>query len=378
MKADKENIASPSRNGAIDFLRFAASFILVLHHYQQVHNVFIDNGINFYSGHFYWGFLVDLFFVISGFFLCSSVTKIHDGQLKFKEYYLHRCVRLLPLVGVTAIIYYFVNNYVYFGIMGEYFKARSTGSELILSILGMQVGWANLEGSHLNPPMWYISALLIAFVVLYLIVSLSGKTKIKYIYAVIGLILLSMAGDLFSLNLPFFQTDARRAYIDVSVGLILAVILKKHKVGGLKYLITFPLLIAGTVLYLAALNAQRQLFQQYALVFLFYPAIMILFTSPLAQKIFSGKIWTLLGGASFDTYVLHVLFLLLERCADKHWKLGLEFGNWYIEYLTAIFIFGAGILCYLFVEPNSRKPPKKLSLTFNHVFLSFLMLFRKT
>ena len=105
MKAGKETISS-NRNGAIDFLRFAASFILVLHHYQQVHNVFIDNGINFYSGHFYWGLLVDLFFVISGYFLLGSAIKIHDGDLKFKEYYLHRCVRLLPLVGVTAIIYF--------------------------------------------------------------------------------------------------------------------------------------------------------------------------------------------------------------------------------------------------------------------------------
>ena len=180
MKAGKETISS-NRNGAIDFLRFAASFILVLHHYQQVHNVFIDNGINFYSGHFYWGLLVDLFFVLSGYFLLGAVTKIHDGDLKFKDYYLHRCVRLLPLVGVTAIIYFFVNNHVYFNVMGEYCKARSTGSELILSILGMQVGWANLEGSHLNPPMWYISALLIAFVVLYLIVSIFPIYTLNYI-----------------------------------------------------------------------------------------------------------------------------------------------------------------------------------------------------
>ena len=359
MKADKETRATGTRNGAIDFLRFAASFILVLHHYQQVHYVFIDNGINFYSGHFYWGLLVDLFFVISGYFLLGSVEKIHEGQLKFKEYYLHRCVRLLPLVGVTAVIYYFVNNYVYFGIMGEYFKAKSTGTELILSILGMQVGWANLEGSHLNPPMWYISALLIAFVVLYLIATVSGKLKFNYIYAVTGLILISMMGDLFGLNLPFFQTDARRAYIDVSAGLLLAVILKKHKVKGFGYLAVLPLGITGAALYLFALDAQRQLFQQYALVFLFYPAVMILFTSETAKKIFSGKIWTVLGGASFDTYVLHCLLLLLERCANKYWNLGLNFGNWCIEYVTAILIFGIGILCYLFVEPKLKKLAEK-------------------
>lgn len=354
MRSDSRTALPPGRNGAIDFLRFMASVILVMHHYQQVYNVFIDNGVNFYSGHFYWGLLVDLFFVISGFFLLSAIKSITGGRLGFKDYYLHRAVRLLPLVGVTAIIYFIVNNYVYFSIMGEYYKARSTGTELVLSMLGMQVGWANLEGSHLNPPMWYISALLIAFVVLFLLAKISGKAKISFIYPVIGLILLSMAGDLFGIELPFFQTDARRAYIDVSVGLLLASFLEKHKFKGLKYLILLPFLTVGAILYVFALDAQRQLFQQYALVFLFFPAVMIIFNSEQAKRLFSAKIWNELGGASFDTYVLHVLILLLIRCADKYWGFGLNFSNWWLEYLICLIIFAIGILSYKFVEPRLR------------------------
>jgi peptidoglycan/LPS O-acetylase OafA/YrhL len=166
-------------------------------------------------------------------------------------------------------------------------------------------------------------------------------------------------GDLFGLNLPFFQIDSKRAYIDVSAGLLLAFILKKHKVKGLGYLVVLPLSVSGAALYLVARDAQRQLFQQYSLVFLFYPAVLILFTSETAKKLFSGKIWTVLGGASFDTYVLHYLLLILERCANKYWSLGLNFENWYIEYLTAIMIFGIGILCYLFVEPKLKKIAEK-------------------
>ena len=69
--------------------------------------------------------------------------------------------------------------------------------------------------------------------------------------------------------------------------------------------------------------------------------------------------WAVLGGASFDTYVLHYLLLILERCANKYWSLGLNFEHWYIEYLTAIMIFGIGILCYLFVEPKLKKIAEK-------------------
>lgn len=359
MTNDKTKTVSSGRNGALDFLKFAASIILVLHHYQQVHNVFIDNGINFYSGHFYWGHLVDLFFLISGFFLLGAVEKITSGQLGFKEYYTHRCVRLLPLVSVTAVIYFLINNYVYFRIMGEYYKARSTGTELILSFLGMQVGWANMEGSHLNPPMWYVSSLLIASVVLYILVYVSTKKKINYVIPVVGLILLSMAGDLFDIELPFFQTCAKRAYIDVSMGLLLSGFLKKHEIKGSKYVFVAVYGIIGAGLYLVALKAERLLFQQYALAFLFFPAIIIFLCSEGAKKLFSGKIWGVLGGASYDTYVLHCLLLLLQRCANKYWNLGLNYGSWITEYLTCAVIFGIGLLAYLFVEPKLRKPAEK-------------------
>ena len=359
MKADEKATALSSRNGAFDFLKFAASVILVLHHYQQVNNVFIDNGINFYSGHFYWGFLVDLFFLISGFFLFSSVGKITEGSLKFKDYYLHKCIRLLPLVSLAGIIYFLVNNYLYCNVMGGYYIARSTGTELVLTFLGMQVGWANLEGSNLNPPMWYISALLIAFVVLYLLVSLSRKTKLNYVFPLAGLIIISVLGDLFEFDLPFFQQDSRRAYIDVTIGLLLAAFIKRRKLKGFHYIFVALALIAGAALYLVALGDERLLLERYALSFLFFPAVMILCASDAAKKIFSGKVWNVLGGASFDTYVLHVICLLLIRCANKGWNLGLNFENWWLEYLTCLVIFGIGLLSYRFVEPNLKKLAEK-------------------
>ena len=358
MKTDTKP-ALANRNGALDFLKFAASVILVLHHYQQVNNVFIDNGVNFYSGHFYWGFLVDLFFIISGFFLINSVNRINEGSLTFKDYYLHRCVRLLPLVSLAGILYFFINNYLFYNVMGGYYISRSTGTELILTFLGMQVGWANLEGSNLNPPMWYISALLIAFVVIYLLVRLSRSTKISYVFPLAGLILISVVGDFFGLDLPFFQQDARRAYIDVSVGLILALFLKKHKIRGFHYIFVSIMCIAGAALYLFSLAHERLLLERYALSFLFFPAVIIIFNSPAVNKLFSAKIWNILGGASFDTYVLHVLCLLLIKCADRAWGLHLNFENWWLAYLTCLVIFGIGLLSYRFVEPNLKKLGEK-------------------
>ena len=359
MKADKETAAAGSRNGAIDFLKFVASVILVLHHYQQVNYVFIDNGINFYSGHFYWGFLVDLFFLISGFFTINAVTKIMDGQLTFKEYYTHRFVRLVPLMALAGVIYFLVNNYLYYGIMGEYYLGKSTATELILTFLGMQVGWANVAGSDLNPPMWYVSALLIGYVVIYLIVKVCSKKKISYVIPLCILIIIAVMGDLFEANLPFYENCAKRAYIDMSLGILLALFLKKHKLKGFHYIFVALAGILGAVLYLVALSNERFLLERYALSFLFFPALIILFSTPAVKKIFSGKVWNVLGGASFDTYVIHMIFILLLKCANTYWGLGLNFSNWWLEYLTCLVIFGFGLLTYLFVEPIVKKIAEK-------------------
>ena len=53
----------------LDFVKVIATILIVLHHYWQVHNVYIDNGINFFNGKFYFGHLGELFFVLSGFFI---------------------------------------------------------------------------------------------------------------------------------------------------------------------------------------------------------------------------------------------------------------------------------------------------------------------
>lgn len=360
MNTEKKSHELSNRNGALDFLRFAASIILVLHHYEQVNNVSIDNGVNFYGGHFYWGFLVDFFFVLSGFFVINSVLKISEGKLTFRDYYLHRCVRLLPLVSFAGILYFLINNYLYYGIMGEYYLFKSTGRELILTFLGMQVSWASLEECYLNPPMWYISSLLIGFVYLYLAVSLTKARKINYVFTLLPMILVSVLGDLFGINLPFFENGARRSIIGIFIGVLLATYLKKHKIKGFHYIFVTLIGIVGAVLCLIALANGKGLLERYALTFLSFPAILILFNSTIVKKVFSAKIWNVLGAASFDTYVLHIICILLIRCANRSWNLGLSFENWWLEYLICIVICGIGLFSYRFAEPNLKKIAEKI------------------
>lgn len=67
------------RYGSLDFLKILATVALVFHHYQQVLEVKFDNFINFYDGALYLGVLVELFFILSGFFMLPWVKRILGG-----------------------------------------------------------------------------------------------------------------------------------------------------------------------------------------------------------------------------------------------------------------------------------------------------------
>ena len=68
------------RNYALDFFKIIATILIVWHHYQQSLEIKF-NRINFYYGKFYFGYLVELFFAISGFLMFKYIQKIKDGPI---------------------------------------------------------------------------------------------------------------------------------------------------------------------------------------------------------------------------------------------------------------------------------------------------------
>jgi len=64
--------------GGFDLLKIISATLIVFHHYQQVFQVSFEY-INFCGGRIIFGFLVELFFIISG-FLISFTPPQKDGQ----------------------------------------------------------------------------------------------------------------------------------------------------------------------------------------------------------------------------------------------------------------------------------------------------------
>lgn len=100
------NQATCQRNYSLDVLRIIATILIVFHHYQQSTGAFFEGHLNFYNGKFYFGYIVELFFLLSGFFMVNYRKRIEDG-LAFKNFFLRRITRLLPLVFISGIAYEF-------------------------------------------------------------------------------------------------------------------------------------------------------------------------------------------------------------------------------------------------------------------------------
>ena len=150
-----------ARNNSLDFLKIIATILIVFHHYQQELNVKFTQ-INFFGGKFYFGYLVELFFLISGFLMFNYIEKIKQG-LNFESFFINRVKRFLPLAAIAAILYECL-IYFYFRIFGEKFLEQGLNFfGTIISILGIQAGWS-FENPMINNPMWYISVLILYFI----------------------------------------------------------------------------------------------------------------------------------------------------------------------------------------------------------------------
>ena len=100
------NTVTNQRDGALDFLKIVATAIIIMHHYTQVmhhytQDVYVSGKGFFFHGTFYWGRMVELFFIISGYLMYQYEEKIRSGET-FLSFYAKRALRLLPNGGVRS------------------------------------------------------------------------------------------------------------------------------------------------------------------------------------------------------------------------------------------------------------------------------------
>ena len=318
------------RRYSLDILRIIATILIIFHHYQQVTGAYFEGHINFSNGRFYFGYIVEFFFLLSGYFMYRYVEKVNKG-LPFKEFFIPRVLRLLPLVFVSSVV-----EQTFLGI----YKATCAGGTgfdsvsisvwgVVLNALGLQSGWA-FNSYMINNPTWYISVLLLCYIVFYLLTYLSKRWQIPHTYLFAFMVLLGCGVQTYGLNLPFLNGSSCRGYYAFFFGVLLAEWLEKLNAAKRSQIYTY--IFWGSIMSVAFLLCMMVYKWEwvagginYLMTFWFYPALIIIFSSRPLTKLFDHRFIGALGKITYDAYIWHcpnfLLLYIIPAITGKGWDL---------------------------------------------------------
>lgn len=350
------------RNYSLDVIKIIATILIVFHHYQQILEVTFPNGINYFDfvgGKFYFGYMVELFFILSGYFLHKYIAIINDG-LSFNAFICKRIIRFLPMIAISGIGYEIVIAIGYhFGALDYHVSIWG----LVTNSLGIQEGWG-IPNLGVNNPIWYVSVLLWCYILFFFVVWLAKRINTSPEKFFLFIIIIGIGIKTYALQLPFLNSQISRGYTAVFTGVLLAGLVKESyiKVSSWKTQFTSVcIVVLGVYCYFYHKIWIEDGFV-YLLVFLFFPAIIIIAQSGVFRSVFKVSWLGTIGRIMFDVYVWHCTVLVLLRCLKNL--------DWFVfpsdqrisMYIVLVVILIIGTLSYFFIErPIDRAIKRNVS-----------------
>lgn len=349
---------STTRVYSLDILKIIGTVLILFHHYQQCTTLYFLKGINFFDGRIIFGYVVELFFLLSGYFICSYEAKIKDG-LSLLSFYGKRAVRLLPVSALSVLAFDLLQELYCLRFGAYYLDSKPTFFDSLITILGVQHGWC-FFGSKVNYPLWYISVLMLCYVLFWIYIKISSNCHIPASVFYVVTIVLGIYGYLTKTNSPFLDMYSCRGYYSFFTGILLGSLLRGKNIGKKEVTVSLFMILAGLGI-IAALTIQYPEKAFLPEVFLLYPGLVILLQAPFIQKMFRHSFWGEWAGACFDIYVWHIPVFLGLCLADNTFGLGIQFHK-----LSGMLIFTAvahiwGLFSYFFIE--KKITPFLLGLT---------------
>lgn len=336
------------RNYSLDFLKILATIAIVFHHYQQLTGARFDSFINFFGDWFYWGYLVEFFFLLSGYFMYRYIPAITEGAVTLADWWKKRAVRLLPMVAVSAVCFELIllGYLKLYGIAWQDIDISIWG--MVLTSLGIQMGWG-FTNPFVNNPVWYISVLMLCYVLFYIVTTLAARLKCKPAYLYIAMILVGIGVITYGTDAPFLTWETGRGYYAFFFGVLLSGYVKKYGVGIKETVASVVCLVFFASVFLF-FPKQRELNLCYTLTFLVFPSMVLLFESKPVQKLFCHKFWGTVSAISFEVYLWHtplvpVLYMLMKWC---NWNPNLSKVGSMLLFTAAVWVVGTAM--YFLVE----------------------------
>ena len=350
---------SKNRIGSLDFIKFLASALIVFHHFQGDFG-YENRFITFSGGSIYYGYVVEMFFIISGILVGLKNNK--NSKMPFGMFMKNKMMRLFPMTTYSTLVY--MGLVVLFKIFFDMWYCSEPLSPIAilrgLSLIycGGALVYQNVEP---NCILWYICVLIICYVIYRIILALQTRMKIKARYLFIFMIFLGIGIISFSINLPFLNMYSARGYLSFFFGVELVDLYSSVK-NKKKLSLISGLIIAAFIIY--GLIDIETLFgtgldQEMTLTFILYPAIIGFLTVGGISFLFNNGFFRFLGAISFEIYLCHYhVFMVIHLL--EHFKL-IEYPRSDMGMLLVLSITIVLSICvYCFIEkPLARHINKK-------------------
>ena len=346
----------------LDILKFFSAILIVFHHYQQDLSVRFPY-INFFSGNIYFGYLVELFFIISGFLIAYDAEKYRVSELwTVKDYakaWIRKAKRIYPMAILSCIVYLALAN-IYHVMSGKWPDEGVQFSNLwciICSILLIFEGWPGNSMLGINGPAWYLCVLLICYILFYCVLYLSKKTRASKLFVFSLLFVLTLLSLKNKSLCPSVSGDAKRGYESFFLGVVMGCLLphidSKNCIKLGIAILCGSLLCCATV---SCFGEMSFLFanQRVLCMTAFYPGL--LFFSYGMKDLKSERL-NYLGKLSFEIFLWHCPMFVLIKILCISFSKQINHSYW-----TMVLITGLIVLFSVFMLEKVEKPiNKKLS-----------------
>lgn len=175
-------------------------------------------------------YAVEIFFVLSGFgMMIGYGEKIGNGKVTFAQYILKRIRKIYPLMIITTVVVA-VLQYFYLQKAGCIFQYPTENYNVfyfVLNLLGLQNGIINMNFSF-NAPTWFISVLMVCYVVFYGVVKLCRSSRGLLSAVSAAVIAAGLVPVYLNLTLPVINFHIGRGLAAFFMGVLLAIFYKSE------------------------------------------------------------------------------------------------------------------------------------------------------